>query len=278
MKIVELRDKQMNQYLQEFCQCIETGYDFENFIKLYLESIGLDEIQVTKRSRDGGIDLIAVRNGIGDFSNSDSINYYIQVKKYCRTKVGVKIIRELKGVVPFGHKGLLITTSDFTKDAIKESDNDVSKPVTLVNGKTLLSSCIKNGIGFTFEPIFSKAELKKYIKNHQMSMQENLHNKTKNKNIEKNYIEKEITENDVRARIISVPSKIASSLQDRKKYNIIFEKDIFSSKFIGGRNYFSAGFTQIYKKYNLLSKDNIITSKKAFWKFENNTIRIKLKN
>lgn len=92
--------------------------------------MGLDEVQITQRSRDGGIDLTAIRKGVGDFSEIDITRYYIQAKRYSMdSKIGSRTIRELKGTIPFGHKGMLITTSDFTKDAVTESANDPSKPV-----------------------------------------------------------------------------------------------------------------------------------------------------
>lgn len=275
MKIVELDENKTKQYLDEFYNCFETGYDFEEFLKMYLEKIGLDEIQITKRSRDGGIDLIAIRNGIGEFSNTDSINYYIQAKRYKTNKVNVSTLRELKGVIPFGHKGMLITTSGFTNDVINEADNDLSKPVTLVDGKLLLRSCIENEIGFTYEPKFSRDELKQFIGKNEMH-EEDINDEV-DQIVNQDYIEKEITENDVRARIISVPSKIANLLMDRKNYTIKFENEIFESKFIKGRNYFSAGLTNVYRKNGLLSKDNVIMSRKALWFFNNDSIEIRLK-
>ena len=275
MKIVELDENKTKQYLDEFYNCFETGYDFEEFLKMYLEKIGLDEIQITKRSRDGGIDLIAIRNGIGEFSNTDSINYYIQAKRYKTNKVNVSTLRELKGVIPFGHRGMLITTSGFTNDVINEADNDLSKPVTLVDGKLLLRSCIENEIGFTYEPKFSRDELKQFIGKNEMH-EEDINDEV-DQIVNQDYIEKEITENDVRARIISVPSKIANLLMDRKNYTIKFENEIFESKFIKGRNYFSAGLTNVYRKNGLLSKDNVIMSRKALWIFNNDSIEIRLK-
>lgn len=274
MKIVELEDSRINKYLNDFYSCFDTGYDFEDFLKYYLEKLGLDEIEVTKRSRDGGIDLIAVRNGVGEFSNTDAVHYYIQAKRYKPgSKIRVGILRELKGVIPFGHKGMLITTADFTDDVYAEADNDASKPVTLVNGETLLRSCIENEIGFTYEPKFSKEELKRFIK-----VEPATENIEINENDE-NFIslDKEITENDVRAKIISVPSKIAALLEDRKEYKIIFENDEIVAKFIKGRNYFSAGLPKMYRKYGLLSDENIICSKKATWKYQNDVIYINIK-
>lgn len=278
MKINELDDVKMEKYLNEFYKCFSTGYEFEEFLKVYLGTLGLDEIQITKRSKDGGIDLKALRNGIGEFSNSDSVEYYIQAKRYRTSKVNVNVLRELKGVIPFGNKGMLITTSEFTKDVIIEASNDPSKPVTLVDGKTLLRSCIKNGIGFTFEPKFSPEELKQFIKKDDcVSLEQKDTNTYNNQIVNQEFIEKEITENDVRARILSVPSKIAIVLNDRKKYKIIFEKDTFFSTFVKGRNYFSGGISKIYRDYGLISSENVITSKKALWRFVDNQILIRLK-
>ncbi len=67
--------------LQNFYQYFETGYAFEEFLREYLMAIGLDEVEVTKRSRDGGVDLKARRKGVGDFSEIDMTNYYYSATK-----------------------------------------------------------------------------------------------------------------------------------------------------------------------------------------------------
>lgn len=278
MKIIELSEAKLDEYLNDFFKCFSTGYDFEEFLKIYLGKLGFDEIQITKRSRDGGVDLIAVRSGIGNFSDADAVNYYIQAKRYKDSKkIKVNAIRELKGVIPFGHKGMLITTSAFTKDAEKESVNDISKPVILVDGKMLLRSCIEKGIGFMYEPKFSKEELNCFIESSNGYIDEN-EQISREEMLEIGSIEKRITNNDIRARIISVPGKIAKMLEGRKNYVIEFENDEFVSKFVDSRKYFSAGFSDVYRKYGLLSNnDRIITSKIALWTIKNDKIIIKLK-
>lgn len=222
-----------------------------------------------------------LRNGIGEYSNADAVKYYIQAKRYKpRNSVDVRTIRELKGVIPFGHKGILITTSNFSDDAVKEANNDPSKPVTLIDEETLLNECIKYGIGFSYEPIFSTDKFKKFMISKEADRSDIEYDADNDSiyNIDnyKNSISKEITINDIRARIISVPSKIASLLNDRDEYNIKFENDLITSKFIRGRNYFSGGITNIYRKYNLLSADNIITPRKATWLYDGKIIEIRL--
>lgn len=105
----------------------------------------MDEISITQRSRDGGIDLTAVRPGVSNFSDEDTVHYYIQAKRNDHSStISVTKVRELKGTIPFSQKGIFITTAKFSKDAIAESNNDPSKSVVSIDGKKLIESCIDN--------------------------------------------------------------------------------------------------------------------------------------
>lgn len=64
-----LTEEEVKNSQEQLYQYFDTGYDFEVFLKEYLTEMGLDEVEVTQRGRDGGIDLTAVRKGVGDFSN-----------------------------------------------------------------------------------------------------------------------------------------------------------------------------------------------------------------
>ena len=64
-KNIEISDEKISEFLEQFYGYFESGYAFEEFLKVYLETIGLDEVVVTQRSSDGGIDLEAVRYGVG---------------------------------------------------------------------------------------------------------------------------------------------------------------------------------------------------------------------
>lgn len=76
------------------------------------------EVTLTKRTRDGGYDLLAsVKN---DFS---SFIILAECKKYSpENKVGIEIVRGLYGVTEANraNQGLIITSSFFTKDAQEE--------------------------------------------------------------------------------------------------------------------------------------------------------------
>lgn len=233
-----LSDEEFEELQQKFYKYFETGYAFEEFLKEYLLKMGLDEVEVTQRSRDGGVDLTAIRKGVGDFSEIDITHYYIQAKRYSmKNKINVKSVRELKGTIPFGYKGMFITTSDFTNDAVKESSNDPSKPVVLINGKSLITSCIDNQIGFVFKPMFSSKQMDIFIKKNKTEKQLSINIENKSTD---DYIEKTITTNDIRARIVSVPSTIMNqiNISFNRMDVIVNDGDRYSFSINRSRKYF----------------------------------------
>lgn len=262
-----ISNKEIKSLQKSFYEYFETGYAFEEFLKEYLLKMGLDEVEVTQRSRDGGIDLTAIRKGVGDFSEIDITHYYIQAKRYAlKNKITVKSVRELKGTIPFGYKGMLITTSDFTGDAVKESSNDPSKPVVLINGKSLITSCIDNQIGFIFKPIFSSEQMDLFVKKRKSDASAQINVKN---NIVNDYIEKTITANDIRARIVSVPSSVMKQFDIALKSVsvIVNDKDKYFFNTNKGRNYFG-GVTAFLRDYNMISDEGVITPKQSKWKYD----------
>ncbi|MCK4823525.1 restriction endonuclease [bacterium] len=91
---------------------------FEELIASILEDLGFD-VELTQATRDGGSDIIAyIRNAVCEYLT------LIECKKYAADrKVGVGVIREVSGVhhLKRASKSLIITTSFFSKDAIKEA-------------------------------------------------------------------------------------------------------------------------------------------------------------
>jgi HJR/Mrr/RecB family endonuclease len=90
---------------------------FEELIADILKDFGFD-IELTKMTRDGGRDIIAhIKNSL------TSLLIFVECKHYAPHRpVGVDIIREVLGVRELykPNKSMIITSSYFTKDAIKE--------------------------------------------------------------------------------------------------------------------------------------------------------------
>ena len=88
--------------------------DFEYLIAALYSKQGFNSA-VTKASRDGGVDVIAINTESGAKET-----VFIECKLYTNP-VGVKIIREFSGVVESSkaNRGIVVTSSRFTKDAIE---------------------------------------------------------------------------------------------------------------------------------------------------------------
>ena len=113
------------------------GFEFEHYIAELLRKHGFI-VEETKKTGDGGIDLLA-------FSNEMLYKgkYVIQCKRWSGT-IGAKEVRDLYGVVlsENANKGLFITNSFFSEQAISFSDG---KNIELID-RSRLFELINNPI------------------------------------------------------------------------------------------------------------------------------------
>ena len=111
-----------------------TPYAFEGYVADYFRAAGYTVFQ-TKRSRDGGKDLVMYKNGQ---------TFFVEVKKYARSNhIQRPLIQKLVGAChPEGARGIFVTTSSFSKGAIDEA---YRSNIRLIDGKEfvkLVKSCI----------------------------------------------------------------------------------------------------------------------------------------
>ena len=265
MSILALDNNKLDEYLNDFYSCFKQGYDFEVFLQHFLIKIGLDDVRVTQKSRDGGIDLTAVRYGITNFSDLDSVKYIIQAKcKKPTLSVHSTDIDALRGNMGDGEKGLFVSTCKYTKDAFVKAENSAyrSRPIVLIDGVTLIKTCIENEFGFDFIPkinkediiAMSKEQINDEIKNNIISIEDE---------IALNVINKQITNNDIRARILRLPKDIKASLDIVNKKTIAANINGINNIVLtvdASKNYL-AGVTDLYREYNLISPNGETNSK-----------------
>jgi restriction system protein len=120
---------------------------FERLVVNLLVSMGYggtlaNAARVTKRSGDEGIDGVIDEDRLG----LDSI--YIQAKRW-EGVVGRPDIQKFVGALSGQRatKGVFITTSDFTKEALEFVKNNNHYKVVLINGFTLAKLMIENNVG-----------------------------------------------------------------------------------------------------------------------------------
>lgn len=92
-----------------------------------------------------------------------------------------------------------------------------------------------------------------------------------------NAIEKQISENDLRAKILRLPLSIKNSLpQDANKVKVIFNGFIEKECTIDKTRAYLAGITEIYRQFELIDKDNILHRGKSAWLYDNNQLKINI--
>jgi restriction system protein len=107
---------------------------FERLSQRLLRESGFQQVVVTGKSGDGGIDGM----GILQFNPFVSFNVLFQCKRY-QGVVTPSHVRDFRGaMMGRADKGIIITTGTFTLDAKKEARRDGVPPIELVDGELLI--------------------------------------------------------------------------------------------------------------------------------------------
>jgi len=108
---------------------------FEQLCQRLLRESGFEQVTVTGRSGDEGID------GIGVLKVNPFVAFKVlfQCKKYAK-KVNSPEVRNFRGAMQGrSDKGLILTTGTFTADVMKEALRDGVPPIELVDGERLIA-------------------------------------------------------------------------------------------------------------------------------------------
>ncbi len=107
---------------------------FERICQRLLRESGFQQVAVTGRTGDGGID----GHGILQINPLVSFKVLFQCKRY-QGSVAVSAVRDFRGALEGrADKGIILTTGTFTTDAKREAIRDGAKPIELVDGDKLV--------------------------------------------------------------------------------------------------------------------------------------------
>jgi len=135
---------------------------FERLVKRILRESGFYQVEVTGKSGDGGID----GKGIFRIAGFISFNVLFQCKRYRENSIGSSDIRDFRGALQGrADKGLFITTSNFTRDAVKEASRDGAPPIDLIDGEALVEKLRELQLGLKIEVIEKVEVNKEWYKN-----------------------------------------------------------------------------------------------------------------
>ena len=145
--LIDAFHKRLDELKQELLELVR-GNSPEFFEHLVLDLLmkmdfGYDKSSgiVTRYSHDGGIDGVISEDKLG------LEKIYIQAKRYTNSKVGSKEVQAFIGAMGQVQKGVFITTSGFTKEALKFANSQQQKNIKLIDGDLLVDLLIKYKVG-----------------------------------------------------------------------------------------------------------------------------------
>lgn len=116
---------------------------FERLCQRLLRESGFEQVVVTGKSGDGGID----GTGVLQVNPFVSFNVLFQCKRYQGT-VSPSQVRDFRGaMLGRADKGIIITTGSFSIEAKKEARRDGAPPIELVDGENLVKLFEKLELG-----------------------------------------------------------------------------------------------------------------------------------
>ena len=151
--IVDNQNQSVREQLRAKLQGMEPA-QFEVLVSELLGKLGYEAVKVTGRSGDRGIDIAATLT----MGGITSVKTVVQVKRYkTGNNIAGAVIAQLRGSAEVDQRGLVITTSDFTKEGVTEAIAPNKMPVALVNGDKLLELLLAHEIGVRKElmPVYS---------------------------------------------------------------------------------------------------------------------------
>lgn len=129
-------------------------FEFEKLVVELLVKMGYGKLQygssATKKSGDEGIDGVVTADKLG----FDSI--YIQAKKYMDGTVGRPDVQKFVGALAGqgAQKGIFITTSQFSKEAVEFAKKNLTYKIVLIDGVKLADLMIEYDLGVSTEYVY----------------------------------------------------------------------------------------------------------------------------
>lgn len=138
---IQQHNKRVRDALRKRLLAMNWG-EFEDLIARLLAEMGFEDIEITPRRGDGGIDVRGTLV-VGDVIRT---RMAVQVKKWKRN-VQAPVVQQVRGSLGTHEQGLIITTSNFSPGALKEAGRPDAVPVALMNGEQLVVLLVEHSIG-----------------------------------------------------------------------------------------------------------------------------------
>ncbi len=118
-------------------------YAFEHLVKMLLEAMEYEDVEVTSKSGDGGVDVTArIQLGITE------VTEVVQVKRHARN-IQRTVMDALRGSLHRFNavRGTIITTGGFARGTKEAAFESGAAPITLIDGERLIDLMLDHEIG-----------------------------------------------------------------------------------------------------------------------------------
>ena len=117
---------------------------FENLCKRLLGELGLMQLRTVGQAGDRGIDV----EGLLRVNAVVSFRVGVQCKRYADgNQVTPRQIREFQGALGPFDRGIFMTTSVFTHQALEQASSPGYKPIDLIDGERLVELLVVHRLG-----------------------------------------------------------------------------------------------------------------------------------
>lgn len=134
-------NQQLHKALRKRLLTLSAG-EFEELVGQLLAKMGFETVEVTRISRDGGIDV----RGTLVIGDTVRIKMAVQAKRW-QGNVLAPIVQQVRGSLGAHEQGLIVTTSRFSKGAMKEAVQSDKTPIALMDGEQLAGLLMEHSIG-----------------------------------------------------------------------------------------------------------------------------------
>lgn len=139
--IDSFNDKQRKTLMERMMQL--DPQDFEELITTLLSKMGFSEVSRTPYGGDGGVDV----RGIMTVHDVIHIKLAVQAKRW-KANVQSPVVQQLRGSLGTDERGLIVTTSNFSRGARDEARRSSSHtPIDLIDGDQLVSLLVEYNLG-----------------------------------------------------------------------------------------------------------------------------------
>lgn len=123
---------------------------FEKLCKYILRVYGFENVSVTPKGKDGGID------GFGTLQLNPFVSFKVifQCKRYQGTVSRAQVGDLRNAMIGRADKGIMITTGNFSEDAKREAVRDGAPPIELIDAEMLIDMMEKEEIGLQPKTVF----------------------------------------------------------------------------------------------------------------------------